>query len=150
MSFQFNNLTKIYMLPYIILLCIVIALSFHYNKLTSVGNQQGGALSAPFSIINPGIGNGVNVKCSVNGKQNLPEDKRPVINDIDNDPPMTYYGYGIPVSYENRLPGPFWNQIDTVHHTNVKYAPECCPSPYSSDKGCACANLSNFKKLISN
>ena len=56
----------------------------------------------------------------------------------------TFYGHGIPLLYEQRLPGKSDQEPMLIaHNLNPKIAPECCPSPFSTDRGCLCYNTIN-------
>ena len=55
----------------------------------------------------------------------------------------TYYGHGIPLI--TTKPGPIQNPLLLPHNMGLRCAPECCPSPYSCDHGCLCADLRHMK-----
>lgn len=99
------------------------------------GGQSG---SKPFSKISEDIGNGV--PGSYSGQPNGPDPTKPRYTAPKGQLVPTYYGFGIPLADNYRFPGPFEGPRLTSHHFNPKCAPECCPSPYSCDRGCLCVD----------
>lgn len=98
--------------------------------------QQGGA---PFSLLTDDIGKGV--PGSYSGIPAGPDLRKQIYVAPLGALVPTYYGNGIPLV--DRPPGIFENRV-TPHH-NPKCAPECCPSPYSCDRGCLCVDLKGLK-----
>ena len=97
----------------------------------------GGTLSgnAPFGLIDDFVGKGVKGSYAkiLNGPDETKQQLQPTLS-----PKPTFYGHSIPLIPQ--VPGKFWGNPITPHHKNPKCAPECCPSPYSCDKGCLCVD----------
>jgi hypothetical protein len=101
------------------------------------GRQVGGR---PFSDIDAHIGEGV--PGSYGNIVNGPDLTKPQYTAKKDVVLPTYYGHGIPLY--DRAPGPFESQRLSSHYFNPKCAPECCPSPYSCDKGCLCVDMTGL------
>jgi hypothetical protein len=96
--------------------------------------QQGGR---PFSDINTHMGKGV--PGSYADIPNGPDPTKQQYAAKKDQLLPTYYGHGIPL--HTRAPGPFEGPPLTSHAFNPKCSPDCCPSPYSCDKGCLCVDI---------
>ena len=50
------------------------------------------------------------------------------------------WGHGIPISGDNtvRYGERYGQDIPTLSSMNKRFGPECCPSQYSTDRGCVC------------
>lgn len=99
---------------------------------------QHGGMSKPFSGIEEDMGHGV--PGSYSGQPNGPDPTKQQYHAPKGKLVPTYYGHGIPLKDNDRFPGPFEGPRLTSHHFNPKCAPECCPSPYSCDRGCLCVD----------
>lgn len=97
-------------------------------------SQTGGTMPRPFSDINEI--HGIDVVGSVNGQvPSLTREDWPLISkQLEH----TYYGHDIPLSHEDRKPGKIENPLQISHNLGVRCSPDCCPSPYSCDRGCLC------------
>jgi hypothetical protein len=127
-------------------LALTIVISLFLN--TSLTDQQGGR---PFSMIGEKEMEGILEKeggPSWSGRENPVNKDRPVYM-VDKNP-ITYYGHGIPLIPVE--PGPILDPMKIVHNSGLAVRPECCPSPYSTDRGCVCGAIEDinksFKKLI--
>lgn len=122
----------------IILLLLCICYSFHQLA------QYGGH----FSFIEDDMGDGV--PNSYSRKPHPPQPDRPKFNKALHsstvNPPPTFYGHGAPLRPDP--PKPFENPLPLPHHLNLECSPECCPSPYSCDRGCVCASVESISKLV--
>lgn len=124
---------------YIVVLAVLLLLLF----LTPTTYQTGGM--PPFSDINKSTMYGV--PSSIDQQLNLPTDRKPWPIRTGSEfgqPNHTYYGHGIPLQHEDIQPGKIWNPLLTYHNLNLKCSPDCCPSPYSCDKGCVCTTLQDL------
>lgn len=123
-----------------ILLLIIAGAIFCLWFLQPTSKQNGGGdLSLNFSPMTDDISQGNPVSWS--GRENLPGHHSG--NEFADQPALTFWGSGIPLTHETRLgiPDPVVRPRDRIHtlsSANVKCSPECCPSPYSCDHGCLC------------
>ena len=96
-------------------------------------NQVGGALQLKFSQVGDDISHQNPVS-----KSNIPH------VDVRQDWPIyeaqkpTFWGHGLPLAHEVAVGKLYGQHIPTLAGANVKVSPSCCPSPYSTDKGCLC------------
>ena len=124
-------------------LVIIAILAFMlYQSLDKPKQVGGGKLSgnAPFSLVNEFVGQGI--KGSYANMINGPDETKQILTPTQN-PLPTFYGHSIPLLPQS--PGKFIGQPITPHHKNPKCAPECCPSPYSCDKGCLCVDIDGLR-----
>ena len=107
--------------------------------------QSGGA-TRPFSMLDEKEMAGILEQeggPSWSGKQNPANKERPVF--MADKTPITYYGHQIPlVSPE---PGPILDPMKIVHNSGLAVRPECCPSPYSTDRGCVCGAIEDISRV---
>jgi hypothetical protein len=96
--------------------------------------------NAPFSLIDTHMGTGV--KGTYANIINGPDETKQMIKPTST-PLITYYGHGIPL-YPVQ-PGKFDQAPMSPHHLNPKCSPDCCPSPYSCDKGCLCVDQKGLR-----
>jgi hypothetical protein len=124
------------------LVSIFLLLSLHVRR----DSQYGGATMGPFSYLNEDISDGIDGSWSK--RENIGSARwNARIEHGDGIP--TFYGHGIPLLYEQRLPGKFSEEPMLIaHNLNPKIAPECCPSPFSTDRGCLCYNTLNSRWRI--
>ena len=55
------------------------------------------------------------------------------------------WGHGIPIAGDDtvRYGKRYGQNIPTLSSMNMKFGPECCPSQYSTDRGCVCYSSSS-------
>lgn len=103
--------------------------------------QKGGTVMGPFQTLTEQEMEGVPGTWS--GKPNAKNnDSRPIM--VADKNPITYYGHGIPIIPVE--PGPIINPLKIAHNSGIAVLPECCPSPYSTDRGCLCGALEDLKR----
>lgn len=124
-------------LIFLILILILITL-----KSKDMIDHTGGTVMGPFSYLTEDISDGNPASyAKVVNKGSLRYDRRMEHGDGI----ATFYGHGIPLAHETRLPGPFdKGSLLLPHNLNPKCSPECCPSPYSCDRGCLCYAMTNL------
>jgi hypothetical protein len=127
----------------LIILLLLIGIVFYLTN-RKQKKQKGGSYrlagNAPFSLVDDYIGKGI--KGSYANIINGPDETKQKLNPTEK-PRMTFYGHSIPLVPQE--PGKFWGIPMTPHHKNPKCAPECCPSPYSCDKGCLCVDIDGLR-----
>lgn len=122
------------------------------NNLQRGGSSLPSGLDVPFSNTEkdqPYSGNTI----SWTGKPNYPDPvRREHPSYLDMSVPtnnVTFWGHGLPLVYETKsaYPDPSkYKEYDsdlelrdkTLSGKNLICSPDCCPSPYSCDRGCVC------------
>jgi hypothetical protein len=130
------------MLPVIFLIILLILLA-GLRRVSSA--QTGGTVMGPFKTLSENEMDGV--PGSWSGKPTASgAGTRPIL--VADKNPITYYGHGIPLRPVE--PGPMdRDPLMLPHNTDLAVRPECCPSPYSTDRGCLCGAIEDIKKLTS-
>ncbi len=105
--------------------------------------QTGGTVMGPFKTLSENEMDGV--PGSWSGKPTASGlDTRPIL--VADKKQITYYGHGIPLRPVE--PGPMYGEpLKLPHNTDLAVRPECCPSPYSTDRGCLCGAIEDIKNL---
>lgn len=124
-----------------ILLMLVISLALVMSVNINFKWQLGGTVMGPFQTLTEVEMDGV--PGSWSGKVNPKNPARPIMMADKN--PITYYGHGIPLVPVE--PGPIINPMHIVHNTGLAVSPDCCPSPYSTDRGCLCGAIEDIKNI---
>jgi hypothetical protein len=125
------------------LICPHLALGERTRPLASpIMSGGAGGMAQVFSGLRDDISKGV--PGSYSNVQNGPDPTKQKYTTKTAELLPTFYGHGIPLV--SQPPGPFDGVPLTSHHFNAKCSPECCPSPYSCDKGCLCVDLEGLKQ----
>ena len=114
--------------------------------LKSPRTQRGGS-GRPFSMLEEKEMGGILEQeggPSWSGRENPKNTERPVFMADKN--PITYYGHGIPLVPVE--PGPILDPMKIVHNSGLAVRPECCPSPYSTDRGCVCGAIEDISLAV--
>lgn len=121
-----------------IALIIILYLLFQPFLNVSFTSAHGGKIVENFAFINDdiSIGNPSSISglVAADGPASV---YQPNIKNPYADEAVTFQGDGIPLAYETRVSFPA-NEDDMFYFKDWAFEPECCPSIYSSDRGCAC------------
>jgi hypothetical protein len=123
---------------------LVLLLTLTLVKGRAVNQQSGGR---PFSMLDEKEMDGILEKeggPSWSGRPNPVKKDRPVYMTDKN--PIVYYGHGIPLVPVE--PGPILDPMKIVHNSGLAVRPECCPSPYSTDRGCVCGAIEDIAAAV--
>jgi hypothetical protein len=101
--------------------------------------QRGGTVMGPFQTLTEKEMDGV--PDSWSGRPNPSNPSRPIY--VADRNPITYYGHNIPpIPVE---PGPLLHPMNIAPNSGLAVLPECCPSPYSTDRGCLCGAMEDLR-----